>query len=80
MSKDLLEREKHLEDTLTVKELIDVLKKYPQNMKVMITWESTVNELRKKFVYESITGTLYLDGDYNFYKEDFAKNPKENEE
>lgn len=79
MSEYLFEKEKCLHDTLTVEKLIKILQKYPKNMKVLITWESTVNELRERFIYESITGTLYLDADYNFYKKDFAKDPNENE-
>lgn len=78
MSDYLFEKEKYLK-SLTVGELIDILKQYPSNMKVMITWESTVNEFKKMNVYEAVTGSLYLDGDNSFYKNDFAKNPKENE-
>lgn len=69
----LKEKEENLGETLTVKDLIDILKKYPDGMKVMITWESTLNELKEEFIYESITGNLLLDGDYGFYKKDFAK-------
>jgi len=68
----LFEKEKFF-NTLTVKELIEILKKYPDDMKVLITWESTVNELKKDFIYEAYTGSLYLDGDYGFYKEEFKK-------
>jgi len=69
----LHEREKHTEKTLNVGSLISILKKYPPEMKVLITWESTVNELYPEFIYEAYTGALYLDGDYGFYKEDFKK-------
>lgn len=78
MSDYLKEREKFF-DTLKVGELIEILGKYPKEMRVLITWESTLNEFTRKNIYESVTGTLYLDGDYNFYKQQFAKNPKENE-
>lgn len=66
-------REKFIKNTLTVGELIDILNKYPKEMKVMITWESTVNELREEFIYEAKSGTLYLDGESGFYKEEFQK-------
>ena len=34
---------------------------------------TTSEDLEAKFIYEACTGTLYLDGDYGFYKEEFAK-------
>jgi hypothetical protein len=68
-----------LDETLNVENLIEILQKYPKNMKVMTTWESTVNSLKKENIYQSITGSLYLDADGNFYKKDFSKNPIENE-
>ena len=64
---------------MTVATLIDLLKKYPSDMKVFTTWESTVNEITKKDVYESKEGHLYIDGDACFYKDRFAKDPNENE-
>lgn len=80
MKKYIKETEKYLlDDILCVKELIEFLKKYPKNMKILTTWESTLNILKKENIYESFTGTLYLDADYNFYKKEFAKNSKENE-
>ncbi len=80
MSDYLEEKEKYLlEDTLTVGGLIDVLSKYPVEMKIMITWESTVNRFEKKNIYLAVTGTLYFDADGNFYKDAFSKNVKENE-
>lgn len=62
-----------LKDTLTVQELIDILQQYPKDMKVLSTWESTVNSLTKDNIYESLTGSLYLDADNNSYKENFCK-------
>lgn len=80
MCEYLFEKEKWLyEETLTVEGLIEILQKYPKNMKIMTTWESTVHILKKENIYESITGSLYLDADENFYKEGFSKNSKENE-
>jgi hypothetical protein len=80
MYEDLFEREKFLVDeTLTVAELIDILKKYPEKTKVIATWESTIKPLKMENIYVSHTNTLYLDADYNFYKNDLAKDPKENE-
>ena len=73
------EKEFWFKDTLKVEQLINILKKYPKDMKVMITWESTVNEIKAHNIYESHTGSLYLDADGNSYKNDYAKNPKENE-
>lgn len=75
----LAENEKgRIDSTLTVGELINILEKYPRNKKILITWESTLNELKKEFIYEAKTGTLYLDADYGFYKKDYAKDPEEN--
>lgn len=80
MSGYLFEKEKWLyEESLTIQEMLDILQKYPKNMKIMTTWESTIHSLKKQNIYESITGTLYLDADENFYKEGFSKNPSENE-
>jgi hypothetical protein len=74
MSDYLEEKEKFMRDrTLTVEKLINILNKYPKQMPVMCTWESTVNELREEYIYEAMTGTLYIDGDYGFYKKDFEK-------
>jgi hypothetical protein len=67
------DREFHLNDTLTVKQLIEILKKYPCDMKVMTTWESTVHELKEENIYETCTGKLYLDAYENFYKKEFQK-------
>lgn len=65
--------ERHLGSTLTVSELIGILERYPKDMKVMLTWESTVECLTEENIYEAYTGTLYLDADCNFYKKEFEK-------
>lgn len=70
---DLMEKESWIGETLTVGELINIPSKYPKEMKVMITWESTINELKEEWVYEAVTGSLYLDGDTGFYKNQFKK-------
>lgn len=68
-----------LKSTLTVGELKRILRKYPDEWRIMITWESTVNEFKRENIYRAHTGTLYFDADGNFYKKDYAINPKENE-
>lgn len=68
-----------LKETMNVRELIEMLSLYPKDMKVIITWESTLKSIQKENIYVSKEGHLYLDSDGNFYKEDFAKDPKENE-
>jgi hypothetical protein len=68
-----------IEGTLDVQGLMELLSKYPPNMKVLFTWESILVELRKENVYLSKKGILYLDADYNSYKRQYAKDPKENE-
>lgn len=68
-----LEKEKRLgKRTLTVQELIKILEKYPKEMKIFTTWESTLHSLEKENIYKSSTGSLYLDADQNFYKDDFC--------
>jgi hypothetical protein len=66
-------RLEYCDETLTVDQLIQVLKKYPKHMKVMGTWESTVNEIKEEWIYETIEGNLYIDCDGGFYKESFEK-------
>lgn len=68
----LQEKEEYLE-TLTVNELVKALERFPGDMKVFTTWESTVHSLLEHNVYEALTGSLYLDADENFYKKDFKK-------
>jgi len=72
-----------LKGTMNVGELIELLQTYPKNMKIITTWESTVNTLEKKLVYKSKHLTeeqyLFIDCDSGCYKDDFADNPKENE-
>lgn len=79
MTDYLEEREKWLENTLTVEELISLLKNYPGNMKVFTIWESTIQEITPECVYESITGSLYIDADACRYKDEYAEDPNENE-
>lgn len=77
MNDYLFEKERYLlKDTLTVQGLIEVLKKYPKDMKIMTTWQFTVHSLEKENIYESVTGRLYLDAGENFYKDRFSKNEK----
>lgn len=67
----------NIKETLSIGELIDILNNYPKEMKVIITWESLTTTLTKENIYLSKWNTLFLDADGNFYKEDFAKDPKE---
>ena len=69
-----LEEKERFFKTITVKELIEELSRFPLDKKVFVTWESTVNELRKEFIYEAYTGSIYIDGEYGFYKKSFEKN------
>ena len=62
-----------LPDTLSVGQLIEILKRYPPNMPVITTWESTIHGLQEDNIYESKEGNLYIDADYNSYKDEFAK-------
>lgn len=66
--------------TMNVQQLIDILQKYPPKMKMIVTWEHQLDALNKKNIYVSKEGHLYLDGDNNRYKKEFAKDVKENEE
>ncbi len=62
-----------IEETLNVKNLIEILKKYPQDMKIITTWEGIHNVLKEENIYESKEGYLFFDCDDNFYKEYFIK-------
>ncbi len=76
----LHDKEIWLKDTLTVGQMINLLNKYPKNMKVLCTWESTLNAIKKENIYISVTDKIYIDADGCFYKKEFAKDPMENEE
>lgn len=67
-------------ETLKVGQLIQFLSKYPKEMKVLFTWEGSVQSVDKKNIYQDVLGCLLLDADENFYKGDFAKDPNENED
>ena len=54
---------------MKVMELIEALNKYPQNLEVLITWESTFSDLDNEKIYQAKDGTVILDADENFYKE-----------
>lgn len=74
MENDILSR------SFNIQELTDFLSKYPKDMKIIITWESTYHEIEKKNIYLSKDKEfLYFDADDNFYKKDFAFDPHENE-
>lgn len=77
---DFLKEREQDRETMTVKEVKDLLNKYNDNTKVFITWESTVNSICKREFYIATTGSLYLDADGNYYKREFAKDYSENEE
>lgn len=69
-----------IQETFSVAELIDLLSKYPKEMKIVITWESTIQGILKRNIYTSKEENfLFLDADGCFYKQSYAKDPKENE-
>lgn len=70
-----------LNESLTIQELIDILSKYPKDMKIVTTWESTVNPILRRDIYLSKNGKfVYLDADYCSYKQEFAQDANENQE
>lgn len=56
--------------TFTVKELIEHLKKYPENMPIVVTWESISRSIDEDHVYMG-KDVLIIDADYNSYRKDF---------
>jgi len=70
---DYLKEKEMYSETLNVGQLIDILKKYPRDTKVMTTWESTLHDIKAEFIYIASTGTLYIDADEGFYRKDFEK-------
>ena len=58
-------------DSLTIEELIEILSKFPKDLKVCTTWESTKHALRPENIYLSRFGVLFIDADDNFYKKDY---------
>ena len=66
------------EDSITIKELIDILKKYHGDLKVFCTWETCIIPLEKKNIYKSKEGNIFIDADDNNYKSNYAEKPKEN--
>lgn len=70
-----------IQESMTVGELVDILSQYPETMKIVTTWESSIQSISPKCIYTSNDGKyLYIDADYCFYKEDFARDPNENED
>lgn len=63
-----------LEETLTVGELIAELQKYPSDMKVCTTWESTKHSLIHSNIYYSYWDCLFIDADENFYRDRYIQN------
>jgi len=57
--------------TFTVKELIIYLTMFHPDVKVYCTWEGIIREIIENNIYISKTGSLYIDADDNFYKDDF---------
>lgn len=57
--------------TITVRELIIYLNMFHPDVKVYSTWEGTIKEIIENNIYLSKTGSLYIDADDNFYKEEF---------
>ena len=73
------EHESASAESMSVGQLMDLLSKYPNEMKVLFTWEGIIKPIYKNNIYEDIHASLLLDADSNFYKEGFAKDSKENE-
>lgn len=70
------ERRRQLEEkekSISVGGLIEVLSKYPPEMKVMFTWESTIRRMAEENMYMSFLDCLFLDADENFYKDRYEK-------
>lgn len=56
---------------MTRDELIAELQKYPADVQVKITWETTVHAIKPENLYLSKDGVLLIDADDNNYKKDF---------
>lgn len=55
---------------MTVRELIAALSTYAEaNPNVVVTWETTVNEIDGDQIYLSADGDVVIDADANAYKE-----------
>ena len=74
-----MEEKESSDESLTLRELIKILNEYPKEMKVVFTWESIFNPIKKKFIYKSKNGNLILDADWGSYKHVFASDKEENE-
>lgn len=59
--------------TCTVKDLINILEKYPSDMKVMTTKERMAHLVAEDCIYESIWGILFISCDGERYKNEFKK-------
>jgi hypothetical protein len=62
-----------LDDSLTVEQLIECLKKYPKNMRCFFTWESVFRSIEEENIYVGKENILLLDADFNEYKDEFEK-------
>ncbi len=58
---------------MTVAELVEVLRRYPPDTRVQVTWETTVHEIDEDAVYLTPYDGLLIDADGNAYKEWFLK-------
>lgn len=62
-----------VDDTMTVGELISVLKKFPEDTRIACTWESTIRSIDEENIYESRFGCILIDSDYNYYKDSYER-------
>jgi hypothetical protein len=57
------------DNSIIVEELIEVLKKYPKEMKCIFTWESTLVQFSGENIYPGNEQILLFDADQNSYKD-----------
>jgi hypothetical protein len=58
-------------DTMTVGELIRILQKFPEDIQIACTWESTIRSIDAENIYESKFGCILIDSDFNYYKDSY---------
>jgi hypothetical protein len=58
-----------LHESITVKDLIELLEKYPKEMKCVFTWESIFRTFKEENLYPGNEQVLLFDADENFYKD-----------
>lgn len=56
---------------MTKKELVECLDAFPNEARVLITWEGLVVEIGPDNIYQAKSGDVLIDADNNYYKEKF---------